>query len=404
MRTLIDRITARHILWLCLASAVARTVFVFGVAPPIQTAEDFSIARNIVAGKGFSIYDRGPTTIKGPIYPAYLAAAFWLFGEHNGLRVAVWLQHVVVACMPWLLLRLGIAIRCPVLGKAAALLIALHPSYFYHPTVAENTAWVVTIGAAWCVMLFSIVPPAASIWRVVLLGAIVGVFVLEKPPLVVPMLAALVLHFRLCLRWVLVVGIGALLVVLPWSVRSYVAFGQWSVTKTYSGYLTFIHSWLPAMAVHPRYAVTSGELDREIDSLGRLPEAQALPRLRALAANILAEKWQLLPERTLVHALVYWTIPPRYWGNWSLAFVVGRVVPVGVLLVLMIWGTHVLWRTDRVLLVSIGAVLAWVTLFYSLYHVLNIRYKLEIEWLQLFICAAAIVGGAKTEMPRTTAS
>ncbi len=390
--------------WLCLASAVARTVFVFVAAPPIPIAEDFAIARHLAAGDGFAIYDRGPTTIKGPLYPTYLAAAIWLFGEQSGLRIAVWLQHLVVACMPWLLLRLGIAIRRPLLGKAAALLIALHPSYFYHPTVAENTAWVVAVGAAWCIMLFSIVPPAASFWRVVLLGAIVGVFVLEKPPLVVPMLGALALYFRQHLRWLLVTGIGVLLVVLPWSVRSYVAIGHWSVTKTYSGYLTFIHSWLPTMAVHPRYAVTNRGLDREIDSLGRLPEAQALPRLRALAGNILAEKWQLLPERTLVHALVYWTIPPRYWGNWSLAFVVGRVVPVGVLLVLMIWGTHVLWRTDRVLLVSIGAVLAWVTLFYSLYHVLNIRYKLEIEWLQLFICAAAIVGGAKTEMPRTTAS
>jgi hypothetical protein len=143
------------------------------------------------------------------------------------------------------------------------------------------------------------------------------------------------------------------------------------------------------MAIAPRYSVPD-TVERELAQLAHVPESSALPRLRELARGILAEKWHLLPERTALHALVYWTIPPRYWGNWSAAFVVGRVLPVAVLLVLFVVGSRVLWRRDRRLLVAIVGVLVWTTLFYSFYHVLNIRYKLEVEWLQLFVCAAAL--------------
>ncbi|MCX8050381.1 MAG: hypothetical protein N3B17_00605, partial [Chlorobi bacterium] len=142
MSSWLDRITARHILWLCIASAAARLVFVVAFRPAIPAAEDFAIAQHLAAGDGFSIYDRGPTSIKGPLYPAFLALWLWLFGDRGGLVAAAVVQHLAMAAMPWILYQLGTAIGRKRLGSGAAILFALHPSYFYHPTVAENTAWV----------------------------------------------------------------------------------------------------------------------------------------------------------------------------------------------------------------------------------------------------------------------
>ncbi|GIV55322.1 MAG: hypothetical protein KatS3mg040_0090 [Candidatus Kapaibacterium sp.] len=68
-----------------------------------------------------------------------------------------------------------------------------------------------------------------------------------------------------------------------------------------------------------------------------------------------------------------------------------RILPVVLLTVLWVWGMAILWRQDRPLLLGVLGIVAWVTLVYSLYHVLNIRYKLEVEWLELFVCAAPLV-------------
>lgn len=389
MRKRIALLTAQDILALCVIGGILRLVFVFLYQPSIPVAEDVNIAQHLASGQGFSIYTRGPTSIKGPFYPAYLALWLWLLGEQNGLLAAVVLQHVVMATMPWWLFRLGQAIGREELGKGAAVLFALHPSYFYHPTVAENTTWIVVGGAVWGVLLFQ--GMQSRYWRLlaVVLGALLGVFILEKPPLVLPMLGALLLRLRRRgTELALALGAAAA-VVIPWMVRGWVVFGEPTVTKSYSAYLTFIHSWLPSMAVHPRYAVADS-VGQVLDSLTRLPESNALPALRALAGDILQQRWWQLPERTLVHAVVYWTIPPRYWHAWSMPFIVVRVIPVAVLIVLFVWGAILLWKYDRQLVLAIGGVLGAVTAFYAFYHVLNIRYKLEIEWLQLLVCAAPI--------------
>jgi hypothetical protein len=391
-----ERLTWRHILVICTISAIARVGFLLLAEPPIPVAEDVAIARHLAAGDGFSIYDRGPTSIKGPLYPSYLAVWLWLLGEHHGLRAAILVQHLLYAAMPALLFLLGRAIARPTLGAIAALLFALHPTYFYHATVAENTTWVVVMSALWGVLVFQKARHPIGIALVV--GAIIGIFILEKPILAVPMVV--IIGVRWWRKWqrLAAAALAAALLVLPWAVRGAVLFGEPTLTKSYSSTLTFIHSWLPSMAVHPRYAVPDS-VERALDSLTKLPERHALPALRSLATDILATKWSLLPERTIVHALIFWTIPPRYWQSWSLAFVAVRIVPVVLLTVLWVWGMAILWRQDRPLLLGVLGIVAWVTLVYSLYHVLNIRYKLEVEWLELLVCAAPLVPKRKTVAP-----
>jgi hypothetical protein len=63
-------------------------------------------------------------------------------------------------------------------------------------------------------------------------------------------------------------------------------------------------------------------------------------------------------------------------------------LPVVVLNVLFVWGTMKVWRTRRNIALSILLVLLYFTAVYALTHIANIRFKLDIEWLELFVCAA----------------
>lgn len=385
MKRRLLHLTERHIFVLCIASALARLAFFAAVKPSIPVAEDYAIALHLVGGEGFSIYERGPTSIKGPVYPSYLAAWMWLLGVQSGLQWAIIFQHLLYAAMPWILTVLGKAISRPALGMGAAVLFALHPTYFYHATVAENTTWVVVMSAIWAILVFGSHPRPMLV--AVAVGVILGIFVLEKPPLVMPMLVTVGIRWWRQWQRLATVAISAAILILPWAVRGAIVFGEPTLTKSYAGYVAFIHSWLPRMAVHSRYAVADS-IEHQLDSLMALPEREALPAIRSMASGILSTTWSLLPERTILHALIYWSIPPRYWHTWSLSFILVRIVPVVVLTLLLGWGTRVLWRCDRQLLLSVLGILAWTTLVYSLYHVLNIRFKLEVEWLQLLICAA----------------
>jgi hypothetical protein len=112
--------------------------------------------------------------------------------------------------------------------------------------------------------------------------------------------------------------------------------------------------------------------------------------MRRMALDIIRQHWKLWLERTLVHALVYWWVPPRYWGNFSVEFVAVRLLPVVLLNALTVLGFVRLWRLHRDFASLLLLALLCFTAGYALNHVVNIRYKLEVEWLQLYAAAAAL--------------
>jgi 4-amino-4-deoxy-L-arabinose transferase-like glycosyltransferase len=379
----------RAVLMSCIVAALVRCTFQLVVAPPVHTAEDYNIARHLLAGEGFSYGEHGPTTIKGPFYPALLALFLALFGDPQGLQAVALFQHLLYAALPWLLFRIGSELGISRIGALAGLLFALHPSYVYNATVAENTAVLVFCGALWGLLLLRSRTAARPALKVLLMGALLGGFVLEKPvavPVLIASLAALPRGRRHLLGFILIV---AALVLLPWSIRGALLFGDPTPTRTYSAHLTFLHSWTPEFAVHPRYAL-SQEFAHRLDSLYRLPESAALPEMRRMALDIIRQHWKLWLERTLVHALVYWWVPPRYWGNFSVEFVAVRLLPVVLLNALTVLGFVRLWRLRRDFASLLLLALLCFTAGYALNHVVNIRYKLEVEWLQLYAAAAAL--------------
>ncbi|RMG07780.1 MAG: hypothetical protein D6735_02420 [Acidobacteria bacterium] len=71
-------------------------------------------------------------------------------------------------------------------------------------------------------------------------------------------------------------------------------------------------------------------------------------------------------------------------------FLIVRALPVIFLNILFVWGSIRLWKLHRGLALAILLTLLYFTITYALTHIANTRFKLDIEWLELFACAAAL--------------
>ncbi|MDW8135071.1 MAG: hypothetical protein RMJ66_08415 [Bacteroidia bacterium] len=307
LEELFSKHTERFFLYVGIFHFLARVSFQLLLKPPIHGAEDLDIAIHLAEGKGFSIYDRGPTTAKGPLYPLFLAFFLWLGADATYLWPPVLLQHLLLSWMPLLLYHLGSFIASPQVGRIAGLLFALRPSFFYYPTVLENTTIFIFLTDLWGIGLYKLRLHFRWGWAV-FLGFWLGLVWIEKPVAFIPMFIAV----GMLLRWreILKILPFALLIVGAWALRGYVVFGYPTWTKTYASQHAFIMSWHPEMAVTPKYTV-SAEVTQLIDSLFLLPEKQGGPALEELGRKVFREKGlPLLAERTLLHAVIFWWIPP----------------------------------------------------------------------------------------------
>ncbi|MCX7606212.1 MAG: glycosyltransferase family 39 protein [Bacteroidia bacterium] len=378
----------RFFLWLAIVQVGVRWTFHLGIRPAISYAEDLDIALHLVKGEGFSIYDRGPTTAKGPIYPLFLSLFLMLGFSPADLWPVPLVQHFFLAWVPLFLFRLGKALGLGEAAKVAALLFAAHPSFLYYPTVLENTSLYIFLVLLWALAMVKL-REQFSWGRVIGVGVGLGLTWIEKPVAFFPMMAAVFLLLPWRERGIVLAV--AFLPVLFWAFRGYRTFGYFTWTKTYASQHGFALSWHPKLAVYPRYAV-SEITAHQMDSLFVLPEQIGGPALASLGRKIAKEKgfWCLV-ERTLLHAAIFWWIPPRYWGDTSLKVWIGRRLPVIVINALFLLGLFWGWKYHRAFTLYVLLTSLFCTFFYALNHVLNARYRMDVEWLQLYVCAFAIL-------------
>jgi len=136
--------TKRSLLVIVLIAIAVRLVAVLLLEShrlPRSTYEHGEIAANLLAGHGFSIKflgAEGPTSQQAPVYPSLVAAAFATAGTET--PSALLLLQVVQSLFGGLLVVLtfglarGIAPAKPLVGLAAALIVALHPTLVYAAT------------------------------------------------------------------------------------------------------------------------------------------------------------------------------------------------------------------------------------------------------------------------------
>ncbi len=222
-----------------------------GVLPAYEHGE---IARNLLAGKGFSITflgTFGPTSQQAPIYPALLSAAYWVAGTgtetaHGIVQVLQAFAGTATVLATFWLAR-SLSPERPSVAWCAAWLVALYPPHIYMVTHLQVVTWACLI----LVLLLAVVAsrefarsrawPAAG-------GGLSALVVLIDPILVLALPPAACLAWRTARRCAggaarhaiarRLAGTVVVFVVAvsPWIWRNYHVHGEFVFIKSTFGY------------------------------------------------------------------------------------------------------------------------------------------------------------------------
>lgn len=244
-RRLSGALSARQVLGLVLlAGLVCRLVLLAATAHVALKTDDerdyFELARSIVDGRGFSMAALGTTSIRPPLYPAFIALAWRVTGQET-------LQAVRAAQVG---LSLGTVLLVFCLARkvydqrtalVAAALWAVFPSFLYGGMLVLAEVLFTFLLLATCVLAIETIERVSG-WTALATGVTLGLAALTRsvlwplPLLLVPLAAA---SLRAPWRSTLAVSAsllaGYLLVVAPWAVRNTRLQGTLSVVDTMGG-------------------------------------------------------------------------------------------------------------------------------------------------------------------------
>jgi 4-amino-4-deoxy-L-arabinose transferase-like glycosyltransferase len=193
--------------------------------PAADSRIHLALVQNLLAGRGFSL--QGPTAITPPLYVFFLAGVYRVFGSPAAVRV---LQALLggLACV--LLYAAARRLADPTTALVAGLVMGAHPlvAYFAGLHLTENLFLVFVLLVVLQSTAVARRPAAASaLW----LGVLVGMAALTR--------AAFLFFLPLLLPWAVsqwgwrrsatyrvfaLATAGAVLVILPWTLRNYMVF------------------------------------------------------------------------------------------------------------------------------------------------------------------------------------
>jgi 4-amino-4-deoxy-L-arabinose transferase-like glycosyltransferase len=214
------------------------------------------VARSIVAGKGFAetgvmdlniseLTGRGPFLApRPPLYPLFLAGIYLVFGRHPLAVGGV--QAVLSVATGLLCFAAARRLAGPSAGTLAAGLSLFYPYHVYHDLWLGDAALAGLLLLAWLLLSWRLARSDNPAWGIPI-GAIIGLSVLLRPAMGLLLVAtALWLKLGVGLGWgrsakhtAVIVG-AAVVVMLPWTVRNYRAFGAVVPVCTYGGYAFWV--------------------------------------------------------------------------------------------------------------------------------------------------------------------
>jgi 4-amino-4-deoxy-L-arabinose transferase-like glycosyltransferase len=231
----------------------------FALSSDAQTYHD--IAVNLVTRHEFvSLLDPphtldGPYATRPPLTPLFLAAVYLVFGTH---LLAGQLALAVVGALACVVLAmLGKRVFSPVVGLTAAVLAAVYPFFVFLSTVPLTENLAILLYATVVLQLVRLRDSTSQrdAW---LAGILIGAAALNKPTILfyIPLVAVWVLvTYRaerlLSLKLAAALGLGALLVMAPWTMRNYASVGGMVPVTTQGGWTLYV-----ANGVHADYSVS----------------------------------------------------------------------------------------------------------------------------------------------------
>jgi len=206
-------------------------------APPTFDGISYDVlAHNLVSGNGFAL--DSATAFRPPGYPFFLALIYFIFGHHYEW-IRIW-QAVLGASSPLLLYALVKRLWSWQVAVLAALGMTAHPLLIYFTQVIYPEALVVFL-ICWLLVLAISPTEPIPMWRVLLIGLILGAMSLIRPDTL--LLSALfaswiMFRYRDRLKGMAAAGlliVGVLSLVLPWTWRNYREFDSFILVSTNGG-------------------------------------------------------------------------------------------------------------------------------------------------------------------------
>jgi len=197
-----------------------------------------NLARNLVKGQGytdtrpFKILD-GSMTVP-PVYPAFLAAVYAVFGLHYGPVIVI--QQVLGALLVVLAYLMAARLFGPRIGYWTGLILALHPWLIIYGNTLMTEALFTFLFAA---SMFCLVKglSGGSVLCFALAGSVMGLAILCRASfqfyfLLIPVVLLLTLkNFRRVVRHSLAFLIPVLLLLSAWSLRNRLTHGFFGLTS-----------------------------------------------------------------------------------------------------------------------------------------------------------------------------
>jgi hypothetical protein len=260
----------------------------------------------------------------------------------------------------------------------------MHPSYFYYPNVIEVTNIFIFISIILLIVsIETIKNPNPK--NLLFLGILTGLILLTQP-IVAPIIIAFWIYLivKKGIRKFVLTFLTALIIVSPWIIRNYIEFDKF-IPGTSPFWLNVYMGYLSQFHANSRYDILKNEDIKKIDSLNaaKTNDIEMEKYYKELVFKAINQSPLLYIEKIFYQAGTYWWIPPVHFNNNSMSFIAIRKIPVVILNILTLIGLFYMFKKDKTQALIIVLVLLSFTLVYGVTTNANIRYKLDIEWLQL---------------------
>lgn len=304
----LKRRAAWGLTFLLLVALVVRLVAIHALAqPPVRDELDYHrLAVGLLAGGGYGLEPGRPTTFIPPLYPAFLAAVYLVFGEDY--RAAWYAQALLNAASLVLVYLLGTALFSARVGVAAAGLFALYPSFEIVTTLhRENLAIPLLLGFL-CALVKGIRESRGGLF--LLAGVASGLLSLTSPIFVFLPLAVLglgLLDRRVRPHWRRLFGLALVALVLwaPWQLRNSRLPAEPTDAKAYA-YVALVFGHYPVFSGSFWWPLSDmGALERERERARQFLKERELALGGLPPDDRLARAWGELMGRIRDRPLAY---------------------------------------------------------------------------------------------------
>lgn len=376
--------TFRTLLILSSLVAVCKIVISLLCKVKVPLVEDYNIAANLVSGVGYVLDPAlGPTAIKAPGYPLFLSFFLAIFGVKAVWSVAI-AQHLLNACYPLLTFKICRKIMSPQAAFLAGVLWLLHPSYVYYSFAMEATNLFLFVALVWLWRYVNALQDLArfDLKQALVLGVLSAACYLVQPVSAVPIAGALLyLLFRARFSSAAALLLAGAISVTPWTIRNYLVFGK-IITGKSPFYMNLYSGFLTPSYGRKEFEILDYQTVVRIQSLAtKLNDVAMEEHYKAVVLPLIRAHPGLYLKKCLWQAAVYWYVPPLYFDNYTLPFIVGRRIPSALCDLAFLVTAAVLFRRNKKLFVAYVGIMAYFTLVYAATVTFNIRFKLDNEWL-----------------------